>query len=64
MEMIVSKCFNTNAVQRYKYFKCFFTLADPRKPNLPKAAHSNYKVDEFSSHLNKVSLEAYNPGKI
>ena len=43
----VSKCFSTNALQRYKHFKYFFTLADSRKPNLSKAVHPNYKVDEI-----------------
>ena len=55
--------FDKNVVRRHKHFKFFFTLVDPRCPVPPKKQQPNYKVDEFFSHFNEVSLAAYDPGE-
>ena len=43
--------FGSNAGKRFKMFKCFFAVQDPRLENKPKKTHPNFKVDPFMLHL-------------
>ena len=43
--------FGSNAGERFKMFKCFFAVQDPRLENKPKKTHPNFKVDPFMLHL-------------
>ncbi len=55
--------FGKNAEKRHKHFKAFFSCQDPMLPNPSRKTHPNHKIDNFLSHVNRVSMEAWDVGK-
>jgi len=43
---------------RYKQWKCFFGVQDPRKELPSTKTHPNFKIGPFLYHMQKVSMEA------
>jgi hypothetical protein len=55
--------FRKNAEKRHKHFKAFFSCQDPMLPTPPRKTHPNHKIDNFLSHVNRVSMEAWGMGR-
>jgi hypothetical protein len=55
--------FGKNAGKRHKHFKAFFACQDPMLPTPSRKTHPNHKVDNFLSHVNRVSMEAWDMGR-
>jgi len=55
--------FRKNAENRHKHFKAFFECQDPMLPTPSKKTHPNHKINNFLSHVNCVSMEAWDVGK-
>jgi hypothetical protein len=61
---LVHESFGFNAEKRYKQWKCFFGVQDPRKELPSTKTHPNFKIDPFLYHMQKVSMEAWDMGEI
>jgi hypothetical protein len=55
--------FGKNAEKRHKHFKAFFSCQDPMLPTPSRKTHPNHKIDNFLSHVNRVSMEAWDMGR-
>ncbi len=54
--------FGKNAEKQHKHFKAFFACQDPMLPTPSKKSHPNDKVDNFLSHINRMSMMAWDMG--
>ena len=54
--------FGTSA-RRFKEFKCFFAVQDPRYATPSRKTHPNWKVERFLRHAMLISKEAVIPGE-
>ena len=61
---LVSEAFGANAEKRYKMWKTFFAVQDPRKETPSMKTHPNFKVDPFLHHFMKVSMDAWDMGEV
>ena len=61
---LVSEAFGANAEKRYKMWKTFFAVQDPRKETPSTKTHPNFKVDPFLHHIMKVSMDAWDMGEV
>jgi len=55
---LVHETFGFDAEKRYKQWKCFFGVQDPRKELPSTKTHPNFKIGPFLYHMQKVSMEA------
>ena len=58
-----ARVFGENAERRWKEFKYCFFLTDPRETVPSKKTQPNYKVQPFMDHVQRISHEAWIPGK-
>ena len=61
---LCARVFGENAERRWKEFKYCFSLTDPRATVPSKKSQPNYKVQAFMDHIQKISHEAWIPGKL
>jgi hypothetical protein len=52
-----------NIEKRYKMWKLFFGIQDPRKDTPSKKTHPNWKIDPYVSWMQTVFPAAWNFGK-
>jgi len=60
---LVKESFGKNAEKKYKMWRLFFGIQDPRKDTPSKKTHPNWKVDPFLSWMQTVFRLAWNFGK-
>ena len=51
---LISSLFGMNSISRFKQFKSFFALQDPRILPPSQKTHPNFKVDPFLRHIQQV----------
>lgn len=61
---LVSLVFGSSAEKRYKMWKTFFGVQDPRKEVPSTKTHPNFKIDLFLQHIMKVSIDAWDMGEV
>jgi len=61
---LVNESFGSNAEKRYKQWKSFFGVQDPRKELPSTKTHPNFKIDPFLFHMQKVSMQAWEMGEV
>jgi hypothetical protein len=59
----VKESFGTNAEKKWKMWKLFFGIQDPRKATPSKKTHPNWKVDPFLAWMQNVFRLAWHFGK-
>jgi hypothetical protein len=59
---LCSKIFGVNTNVRHKMWKAFATHQCLTKVVPPKSSHTNFKVDPFLAHIQKVSIAAWDCG--
>jgi hypothetical protein len=57
------KIFGRRGKERHKEWKAFAVIQDPKKVVPPRKTHPNFKVDLFLTHMQKVSIEAWDCGQ-
>jgi hypothetical protein len=60
---LVKESFGKNSEKKYKMWKLFFGIQDPRKETPSKKTHPNWKVDPYLSWMQTVFRVAWNFGK-
>ena len=55
---LISDVMDPNAAQRWRHYKLFFSIQDPRKPSPDRKKVPNFKVEPLITHMLAVSKSA------
>jgi len=56
---LVYRCLGTNAGRRHKHFRRFLCVKNPTKQVPSRYVDPNFKIREFVTHVQNISMEAW-----